>query len=410
MKSLALRHYQDGMSEKLSNRINALSESETIAMARMSREYKARGIDVINLSLGEPDFGTPDFIREAAKRAIDEGYSKYTPVPGYQDLREVICEKFSRDNELNYSPEQIVVSTGAKQSIANVVLSIVNPGDEVVIPVPYWVSYREIVKMAEGVPVYVEAGVETDFKISPQQLEDAITNKTRLMIFSSPCNPTGTTYTREELEAFAAVLRKHPDVMVIADEIYELIVFERKNTSLGSLIGMTDRVITVNGLSKGFAMTGWRLGYIGAPKWVADACTKMQGQFTSGTCSITQRAAITALQADSEVIAPMCKAFRQRRDLVVDIFSKIDGLKCNVPQGAFYLFPDVSSYFGKSHGTDIIRSAADLSMYLLQEGHVATVGGEAFGAANNIRLSYATGEDELILAAERISKALEKLD
>ncbi len=410
MKSLALRHYQDGMSEKLSNRINALSESETIAMARMSREYKARGIDVISLSLGEPDFGTPDFIREAAKRAIDEGYSKYTPVPGYQELREVICEKFSRDNELNYSPEQIVVSTGAKQSIANVVLSIVNPGDEVVIPVPYWVSYREIVKMAEGVPVYVEAGVETDFKISPQQLEDAITDKTRLMIFSSPCNPTGTTYTREELEAFAAVLRKHPDVMVIADEIYELIVFERKNTSLGSLIGMTDRVITVNGLSKGFAMTGWRLGYIGAPKWVADACTKMQGQFTSGTCSITQRAAITALQADPEVIAPMCEAFRQRRDLVVDLFSKIDGLKCNVPQGAFYLFPDVSSYFGKSHGTDIIRSAADLSMYLLQEGHVATVGGEAFGAANNIRLSYATGEDELILAAERISKALEKLD
>jgi aspartate aminotransferase len=395
--------------QHLSDRINRMSESETIAMSRRSRELSDQGVDVVNLSLGEPDFDTPDFIKESAKQAIDKGYSKYTPVPGYADLREAISRKFLRDNQLHYSPNQIVVSTGAKQSIANVVLSLVNPGDEVIIPAPYWVSYREIVRLAEGKTVYVEAGVETDFKISPAQLQAAITPQSRLMIFSSPCNPTGSVYTRQELEGFAAVLRQHPHVMVIADEIYEHIVFEGRNTSLGSLEGMANQVITVNGLSKGFAMTGWRLGYIGAPQWVADACNKMQGQFTSGTCSITQRAAITAVDADPTVIDPMKAAFKKRRDLVVELFTAIPGLKCNVPQGAFYLFPDVQHFLGKKAGDRLIATASDLSMYLLDEAHVATVGGEAFGAPNNIRLSYATSEAQLIKAAERIKTALQKI-
>lgn len=388
----------------------AMGESETLAMARKSRELSAQGIDVINLSLGEPDFNTPDFIKEAAKDAIDKNFSSYTPVPGYNDLREAICNKFKRDNNLAYTPEQVMASTGAKHSIANVVMALVNPGDEVIIPAPYWVSYREIVNMSEGKAVYVYAGIDNDFKFTAAQLEAAITPKTKLIIFSSPCNPSGSVLTHSELEAVAVVLRKNPHVMVIADEIYEHIIFEGKNPSLASFEGMEEQVITVNGLSKGFAMTGWRLGYIGGPKWLVDACTKMQGQFTSATCSITQRAAIAALNAHPEpVIKPMREAFLRRRDLMVSLFSQIPGVKCNVPQGAFYLFPDVSSYFGKSVNAREISNANDLSMYLLQDGHVATVAGDAFGAPNCIRLSYATSDNLLVEAAKRISNALKNL-
>jgi len=398
------------MQEKLSSRIMAMGESETLAMARKSRELSAQGVNVINLSLGEPDFNTPDFIKEAAKEAIDKNFSSYTPVPGYNDLREAICHKFKRDNNLHYSPDQVMASTGAKHSIANVVMALVNPGDEVIIPAPYWVSYREIVNMAEGKAVYVFAGIQDDFKFTAAQLEAAITPQTKLIIFSSPCNPSGSVLTHDELASIADVLRRNPHVMVIADEIYEHIIFDGKNPSLAAFDGMQEQVITVNGLSKGFAMTGWRLGYIGGPKWVVDACTKMQGQFTSATCSITQRAAIAALNADPEpIVKPMREAFLRRRDLVVNLFSLIPGVKCNVPQGAFYLFPDVSSYFGKAYNGQTIANANDLSMYLLQTGHVATVAGDAFGAPQCIRLSYATSDNLLQEAAARIANALQNL-
>jgi aspartate aminotransferase len=397
------------MANLLSDRINQLSESETIAMARMSRELTEKGYDIVNLSLGEPDFGTPEFIKDAAKLAIDQDYSKYTPVPGYVDLRKAIASKLLRDNGLKYSAEQIVVSTGAKQSIANAVLCLVNPGDEVIIPAPYWVSYREIVKMAGGTAVYINSDVKTDFKITAKQLEKAITPRTKLMIFSSPCNPTGSVYTHEELAGFAKVIAAHQQMMVIADEIYELIVFEGKNSSLASFPEVYNQTITINGLSKGFAMTGWRLGYMAAPQWLADACNKMQGQFTSGTCSITQRAAITAMQANPAVIDDMKMVFQERRDLVYSLFSAIPGLKCNKPQGAFYLFPDVSAFLEKKFNGKVIETASDLSMYLLEQGHVATVGGEAFGAPSNIRLSYATATERLKTAAERIASALAKL-
>lgn len=395
---------------EVSKRIQNLSESQTIAMAQRSRELKAAGKDIISLSLGEPDFDTPDFIKESAKKAIDENYTKYTPVPGYQELREAIVHKFKRDNNLTYHTDQIVASTGAKQSLANVVLSIINPGDEVIIPSPYWVSYLELVKLAEGVPVYVESSIENDFKINAEQLKDAMTPKTKLMIFSSPCNPSGSIYSKEELKALADVITTKKDFYVISDEIYEHINFVGKHESLAQFEQVYDQVITVNGVSKGFSMTGWRLGYIGAPKWIAEACTKMQGQFTSGTCSITQRAVITALEADPSVTDEMREAFKERRDLVLNMLNKIPGIETNQPEGAFYVFPNVSSYFGKKTPSGkSINDATDFSMYLLNEAQVAVVTGEAFGNPNCIRLSYATSKDQLTTAINRIAEALKQL-
>lgn len=392
----------------LSDRLRAMEESATLAMSRLSRELKAQGKNVISLSLGEPDFNTPDFIKESAKQAIDDNFSKYTPVAGYLDLRESICRKLKRDNNLAYEPSQIVTSTGAKQSIANVVMSLVNKGDEVIIPAPYWVSYVEIVKMAEGVPVIVEAGIENDFKITPEQLGAAITDNTKLMIFSSPCNPTGSVYSFDELKGMAQVI-EDTGIFVISDEIYEHINFSGGHTSLATFSSIKDQVITVNGVSKAWAMTGWRLGYIAASKEVAAACEKIQGQFTSGTCSITQRAAITAMEADPVVLKDMVAAFKSRRDLVLGLLNEIEGVKTNVPEGAFYLFPDISSFFGKRYNDTIINSATDLAMYLLQEGLVAIVTGEAFGNPNCIRISYAAAEEELIEAMKRMKQALEKL-
>lgn len=392
----------------LSDRLRAMEESATLAMSRLSRELKAQGKNVISLSLGEPDFNTPDFIKESAKQAIDDNFSKYTPVAGYLDLRESICRKLKRDNNLAYEPSQIVTSTGAKQSIANVVMSLVNKGDEVIIPAPYWVSYVEIVKMAEGVPVIVEAGIESDFKITPEQLGAAITDNTKLMIFSSPCNPTGSVYSFDELKGMAQVI-EDTGIFVISDEIYEHINFSGGHTSLATFSSIKDQVITVNGVSKAWAMTGWRLGYIAASKEIAAACEKIQGQFTSGTCSITQRAAITAMEADPVVLKDMVAAFKSRRDLVLGLLNEIEGVKTNVPEGAFYLFPDISSFFGKRYNDTIINSATDLAMYLLQEGLVAIVTGEAFGNPNCIRISYAAAEEELIEAMKRMKQALEKL-
>lgn len=395
---------------RLSNRINKLSESATIAMAQRSRELKSQGKDVISLSLGEPDFHTPEFIKEAAKKAIDENYTTYTPVPGYLELREAISRKFKRDNDLDYSPEQIVVSTGAKQSIANLMLCLVNPGEEVILPAPYWVSYMEIAKMAEGTPKVIAAGIDQDFKITAKQLEEAISDKSRLMIYSSPSNPTGSIYSREELAELADVIAKHPDFYVISDEIYEYINFSGKHHSLAQFDKIKDQVITVNGLSKGFAMTGWRCGYIGAPKWIAEACSKMQGQVTSGTCSITQRAAIAALEADPEVVTKdMRAAFKSRRNLVADQLEAIEGMVVNRPPGAFYLFPDVSAFFGKSFKGKKIETAEELSYFLLDEALVATVGGDAFGSPNCLRISVATSEDNLNKAMDRITKALKQL-
>lgn len=396
--------------EEVSKRIQNLSESQTIAMAQRSRELKAEGKDIISLSLGEPDFNTPDFIKEAAKKAIDENYTKYTPVPGYLELREAISKKFKRDNGLDYKTDQIVVSTGAKQSLANVVLSLVNPGDEVIIPSPYWVSYLELVKLAEGIPVIVESGIEQDFKITAEQLKKAITPRTKLMIFSSPCNPSGSIFSKAELKELANVIAAKEDFYVISDEIYEHINFVGKHESIAQFDKIYNQVITVNGVSKGFSMTGWRLGYIGAPKWIADACSKMQGQFTSGTNSITQRAVITALEADPSVTNEMNKAFKERRDLVLKMLSEIPGIETNEPEGAFYVFPNISSYFGKKTSSgETIKDATDFSMYLLNEAQVAVVTGEAFGNPNCIRLSYATSNDQLIKAINRIADALQQL-
>lgn len=394
---------------ELSERLQSMEESATIAMSQKSRELKAQGKDVISLSLGEPDFHTPQFIKDAAQRGMDENYTTYTPVPGYLDLREAISRKFKRDNNLDYAPDQIVVSTGAKQSIANVVLSIVNPGDEVIIPAPYWVSYVEIVKVSEGTPVIVNAGIESDFKITAAQLESAITPKTKMMIFSTPCNPTGSVYGKEELRALADVLAKYPHIVVISDEIYEHINFSSKHESLAQFEDVRNQVVTVNGVSKAWAMTGWRLGYIGANKEIAGACSKIQGQFTSGTCSITQRATIAAMDADPSVIGDMVKAFANRRTLVLDALNEIEGVKANVPGGAFYVFPDVSYFYGKSYNGRTVADANDLSMYLLDEALVALVSGEAFGDPNCIRISYAASEDTLTEAMRRIKVALEKL-
>ena len=395
---------------QLSERLMAMEESATIAMSRKSRELKAEGKDIISLSLGEPDFFTPQFIKDAALDAMNNNFTLYTPVPGYDDLRESISEKFKRDNNLTYTKEQIVVSTGAKQSIANVVLSIIGPGDEVIVPAPYWVSYVEIVKVAEGTPVIINAGIENDFKINGAQLEAAITPRTKMMVFSTPCNPTGSVYTKEELKDLAAVLVKYPHIVVISDEIYEHINFIGKHESLAQFPEIYNQVVTVNGVSKAWAMTGWRLGYIGAPKLIADACTKVQGQFTSGTCSITQKAAIAAMKADPIVLKDMISAFNNRRKLVLAALDKIEGVHANVPVGAFYVFPDISAFFGKSYNDFKINNADDLCLYLLSEALVALVTGDAFGDANCIRISYAASEETLTEAMSRIKIALEKLN
>jgi aspartate aminotransferase len=395
---------------KLSNRANQISESQTIAMARRSRELKAKGVDIISLSLGEPDFPTPQVIKDAAKKAIDENFSYYTHVSGYLELREAICKKFKRDNRLDYTPDEIVVSTGAKQSIANAVLCLVNPGDEVIVPAPFWVSYLEILKLAEGTPVVINTGIDTDFKISPQQLEAAITLRTKLIMLSTPCNPTGTVYNREELRALAEVVIKHPEVYIISDEIYEHINFTGGHESFAQFDFIKERVITINGVSKGFAMTGWRGGIMAAPLWIAKACDKMQGQFTSATCSITQKAMHKAMELDYDTyIKPMCDAFKKRRDLVLELMQDMPGLKTNKPHGAFYLYPEISYYYGKKYKDHEIHSGTDLTMYLLDEAHLAMVPGAAFGEDNYIRFSYATSEQNLREALKRMREALLKL-
>lgn len=393
----------------ISDRALNLSESSTLKMARLARELKESGKDVISLSLGEPDFFTPDFIKDAAKKAIDENYSLYTPVPGYKDLQVAICEKLKRDNGLNYAPENIVVSTGAKQSIMNVILATVNPGDEVILPAPYWVSYIEMVRFAGGVPVVIETGIESDFKVSKKELEDAITNKTKLFLFSNPCNPSGTVYSKAELTELASVFSKNKNIYIVSDEIYELINFYEKNVSFASFSDLFDRVITVNGVSKGFAMTGWRVGYIAAPKEIAAASSKIQGQFTSGTCSIAQRAALAAMKADPSVVDFMKEKFESRKNLMVKKLSEISGLKVNNPQGAFYIFPDISSAFGKTIDGESITDSEKFCLLLLEKALVAATPGVSFGSPNNVRFSYATSEAELEKACERISEFFKKL-
>jgi aspartate aminotransferase len=393
----------------LSDRIMALSESQTIAMAKKARELAAKGIDVINLSFGEPDFQTPQYIKDAAKKALDDGYTFYTPVAGYADLRAAIAEKLKRDNGLDYKSENIVVSTGAKQSLANVILCLVNPGDEVVIFSPFWVSYEEMVKLAEGVPVQIMGPLENDFKVTPEQLEAAITPRTKAIMYSSPCNPTGSVFSKEELEAFAHIIEKHPQIHVIADEIYEYINFTGEHYSMARIDAIKDRVVTVNGFSKGYAMTGWRVGYLAASKEIADACDKIQSQVTSGTCSIAQKAALAALQGGKEAAEEMSAAYLRRRDLVLDLMKDIPGIKTYVPQGAFYIFPDMSEFFGKSCEGMLIKDSFDLSMYLLNDAHVSLVSGDAFGAPDCIRFSFAAADEKLVEALDRIKKSLAKL-
>ena len=393
----------------LSDRILSLEESQTIAMARQSRELIDCGVDIISLSLGEPDFDTPDFIKVAAKKAIDDNFSHYTPVPGLVELRRAISTKFKRDNKLAYAPDEIVASTGAKQTLAQLMLAIVNPGDEVIVPAPYWVSYFQMVKMAEGTPVVIEATVEADFKVTAQQVENAITSKTKAFLFSTPCNPTGSVYSRTELAELVKVFEKNPELIIISDEIYEHINFLGEHVSIGQFESIKDRVVTVNGVSKGFAMTGWRVGYLGAPKWLAAACTKMQGQTTSATCSIAQKATEAAVLADPICTKDMREAFLRRRDLMISKLQEIEGLKLSIPQGAFYIFPDVSHYFGKSFNGTKVKDANDFCMYLLNEANVATVTGEAFGSPNCMRISYAAADEILVEAVRRIKTALEKL-
>lgn len=394
----------------LSHRVEKLAESETLAMARLGNELKEKGVNVINMSIGETDFATPTFVKDAAKEAIDKNYSFYTPVPGYKDLLEAISKKFKRDNNLNYSPAQIVASTGAKQSIINVVMATVNPGEEVIIPAPYWVSYAEMVTLNEGKVVEIKTTHEADFKITPEQLEKAISPKSKLFIFSNPSNPTGSMYSEKELRALGEVFKKNPHVLIISDEIYEYITFEQEMFSIGSIPELASRVVTVNGLSKGFAMTGWRLGYMGAPLEIAKACVKIQGQFTSGASSISQRAAITALNADPiEATAEMRAAFKKRRDLLVELMKEVPHVKFNNPGGAFYLFPEASYYYGKKFNETVIGNSKDICMYLLNEGHVALTPGSAFGAPDYIRLSYATTEENIKEAVSRIKRALAQL-
>ncbi len=394
------------MSEALSNRINSLPVSQTLAMAAKARELKGQGKDIISLSLGEPDFNTPDFIKEAAVEAINQNYNSYTPVDGYVELKEAICTKFKRDNNLDYKPNQIVVSTGAKQSIANVAQVLLNPGDEVLLPAPYWVSYSAIATLCEAKFVEIPSSIDTDFKITPQQLEEAITPKTKMVFFNSPNNPSGSIYSEAEYRALAEVLEKHPQIYILSDEIYEHINYGAKPFSFAAIESMYDRTITVNGLAKAFAMTGWRIGYIGAPDWIAKACTKMQGQITSGTNCIAQRAAITAVSASPDQVQYMVNEFKSRRDIVLGLLGKIEGFKLNVPEGAFYIFPDISAFFGKTIRGKEIKNANDFSMLLLEEANVATVTGEAFGAPNCIRMSYAASELQLREAVKRIKEIL----
>ena len=394
------------MQEQLSNRINNLATSQTLAMAAKARELRAEGKDIIGLSLGEPDFNTPDFIKQAAIQAINDNYNSYTPVDGYVELKEAIINKFKRDNDLTYDLSQIVVSTGAKQSLANVAMVLLNPGDEVILPCPYWVSYAEIVKLAEGVPVEVPTSVETDFKMTPEQLEAAITPKTKMIWYSSPCNPSGMVYSKEELRGLADVLKKHPDIVVVSDEIYEHINFVGGHASMAQFEDMYDRVVTVNGVSKAFAMTGWRIGYIGAPTWIARACNKMQGQITSGANCIAQRAVIKALEAPVSEISYMVDTFKKRRKLIIDLLNTIEGFVTTEPQGAFYVFPNVSHFFGKTIKGHKIENATDFSMVLLEEALVATVTGDAFGNPDCIRISYAASESQIEEAMKRIKSVL----
>lgn len=393
----------------LSDRLNRLAPSATLAMSQKSGEMKAQGIDVINMSVGEPDFNTPDHIKAAAKKAIDENYSRYSPVPGYMDLREAIVAKLKKENGLDYSVNEVLVSNGAKQGVCNTVMALVNDGDEVIIPSPYWVSYPQMVKLAGGVPVIVNAGFEQNFKMTPAQLEAAITPKTRMIILCSPSNPTGSVYSKEELEALAEVVKKHDDLFVLADEIYEHINYIGKHNSMASVPGMKDRTIVVNGVSKAYAMTGWRIGYIAAPEWIVKGCNKLQGQYTSGPCSVSQKAAVEAYTASQACVEEMRKAFERRRDLIVSLAKDIPGLEVNVPEGAFYLFPKCSSFFGKSDGMHKVNNSTDLAMYLLEVGHVATVGGDAFGDPDCFRMSYATSDENIREAMRRIKEALSKL-
>lgn len=393
---------------QLSDRILQMEESATLAMSRKSRELRAQGKDIISLSLGEPDFTTPDFIKQAAVEAMEQNFTTYTPVPGYDDLRDAIAEKFNRDNGIPYKRENIVVSTGAKQSIANLIMAVINPGDEVIIPAPFWVSYAEIVKVAGGIPVIVPTTIESDFKFTPEQFRASITGKSKMMMFSSPCNPTGTVYSKEELRALADVVKEHPNLLVMSDEIYEHINFVGHNHSMAQFDDVFDQIVTVNGVSKAWAMTGWRVGYIGASKEIAEACNKIQGQFTSGTCSIAQRATIAAVKADPIILKDMVTAFENRRELVLKALNDMPGVKCNRPGGAFYVFPDISSFFGKSADGKTIQSAEDLCMYLLDKG-VALVSGEAFGDPNCMRISYAASEETLTEAMKRVAAALAEL-
>ncbi|RLD62636.1 MAG: aspartate aminotransferase [Bacteroidetes bacterium] len=395
---------------KVSDRLNKLSISETLAMTEKSRQLQAKGIDIINLSIGEPDFNTPENIKQAAQKAIDDNFTHYPPVQGFADLRQAISNKFKKENNLEYAPDQIIVSTGAKQSLANVILSLVNKDEEVIIPAPFWVSYSELVKLAEAKSVIIKTKIENKFKVTPQQIEQAITPKTKLFLFNSPSNPTGSLYSKEELKAIADVFAKHKEIFILSDEIYEHINFQGKHESIAQFDNIKDQVIVVNGVSKAYAMTGWRLGYIGAPKWIAQACNKLQGQITSGASSISQKAACAALNAGLDSVYEMREVFKKRRDLVYKLLSEIKGIKTFVPDGAFYFFPDVTYFFGKSADGITITNATDLCMYLLNNAHVATVTGSAFGDPNCIRLSYATSEENIIEALKRIKNALDKLN
>ena len=394
------------MENLLSDRLLSMSTSATLAMAAKARELKGQGKDIIGLSLGEPDFNIPDFIKDAAKKAIDENYNSYTPVDGYLDLKKAIINKFKRDNDLTYLPDQIVVSTGAKQCLANVALVLLNKGDEVILPCPYWVSYSDIVKLSEGVPVEVKTSIENDYKMTPAQLERAITDNTKMIWFSSPCNPSGSVYSKSELRALADVLKNYPEIYIVSDEIYEHISYGEKHISMAQFNDMYDRTITVNGVSKAFAMTGWRIGYLGAPKSIARACNKIQGQITSGANCIAQRAVIKALNASPKKVDYMVEEFKNRRDLILKLLSEINGFKCNIPEGAFYIFPDVSYFFGKKFKGKVIKNSNDLSLYLLEEALVATVTGDAFGNPNCIRISYAASQKNIIEAIRRIKESL----
>lgn len=394
---------------QLSDRLNRLAPSATLAMSQKSSEMKAQGIDVINMSVGEPDFNTPENIKEAAKKAIDDNFSRYSPVPGYPDLRKAIVAKLKNENGLDYNVNEVIVGTGGKQGICNVILALVNPGDEVIIPAPYWVSYPQMAKLAGGVPVIVNAGFDQDFKMTPEQLEAAITPKTKMLILCSPSNPTGSVYSKEELAALADVLRKHPDVFVLADEIYEHINYIGKHHSIAQEPGLKDQVIIANGVSKAYAMTGWRIGFLAGPEWIIKGCNKLQGQYTSGTCSVSQKAAEAAYTLDQSAVEEMRQAFERRRDLIVKLAKEVPGLEVNIPQGAFYLFPKCNSYFGKSNGDKTINNSTDFAMYLLEEAHVATVGGDAFGDPDCFRMSYATSDENIKEAIRRIKEALSKL-